>query len=185
MAAHRRSAGAEVTARNVGSDAAPLGLGFHPYFNLPSGERRQARLRLPARLRAEVDDYDQVLPTGVLSEVAGGPFDFNGESGAPLAGTYLDDCFTDLAREDGEVVVEVLDPAAGVGLRITSPTPQVKAVQVYAPPDKAFVVVEPQFNLADPFSPVWPVGVDTGVAVLKPGEELPYEVRVAAFALGT
>lgn len=172
-----------VTARNAGAEPLPLGLGWHPYFRLPSGDRRQVRLRLPAALRCENNDYDEVLPTGRLLPVAGTPYDFN--AGQALGDLYLDDCFTDLVREDGRTVVEVLDPAAGIGLRIASPTPEVKAVQVYAPPDKPFVVVEPQFNLAEPFSDIWPPGVDTGMARLAPGAELAYEVRLEAFALGT
>ena len=55
-----------VQVRNTGGEPLPLGLGWHPYFAIPSGRRAQARLRLPASLRAEVDDYDQVLPTGRL-----------------------------------------------------------------------------------------------------------------------
>jgi galactose mutarotase-like enzyme len=172
-----------VTARNVGSEPLPLALGWHPYFAIPSGRRDQARLRLPARQRTEVDDYDQVLPTGRLLATAGSPYDFNGADGRALDELYLDDCFTDLVREEGRAVVELLDPAAGLGLRITSATPQVKAVQVYAPLDKAFAAIEPQFNLADPFSDIWPEGLDTGVARLAPGESLVYEVRVEPFAV--
>jgi galactose mutarotase-like enzyme len=172
-----------VTARNVGGEVAPLGLGVHPYLALPSGDRRQARLRLPARVRTEVDNYDEVLPTGRLLPVAGTAYDFN--AAAPLGDLYLDDCFTELVREDGQAVCEVADPAAGVGLRIASPSPQVKAFQVYAPPGEAFVVVEPQYNLADPYSPAWPKDVDTGMAQLGPGASLTYEVRLTAFALGT
>jgi aldose 1-epimerase len=175
----------KVQAKNVGREVLPLGLGWHPYFALPSGQRAQARLRLPATRRVEVNDYDEVLPTGVLSEVAGTPYDFNAEDGRALGDLYLDDCFTSLGREGGQAVVEIRDDAAGVGLRIATPTPQVKAVQVYAPPDKAFVVVEPQFNLAEPYGAVWPEGTDTGMAKLKPGDELSYEVRTSAFALGT
>ncbi|MDB5448454.1 MAG: putative galactose mutarotase [Phenylobacterium sp.] len=173
-----------VTVRNSGAEPLPFGLGWHPYFALPSGDRRQARLRLPAAARTEVDNYDEVLPTGRVLPVAGGAYDFNAGEGRPLGELYLDDCFTDLVREAGRAVVEILDPAAAVGLRISSPTPQVKAVQVYAPPDKPFVVVEPQFNLADPYSDVWPGGRDTGMARLEPGESLTYAVRVEPFALG-
>lgn len=175
----------KVTVRNVGGEVLPMGVGWHPYFNLPSGDRRQARLRLPAARRMEVNDYDEVLPTGRLLETAGTPYDFSGPQGAALGDLYLDDCFTDLVREDGRAVIDILDPKAGVGLRIGSKSPQVKAVQVYAPPEKAFVVVEPQFNLADPFGAAWPDGVDTGMARLKPGHELSYDVRLEAFALGT
>lgn len=171
-----------VETTNVGDAPLPLGVGWHPYFNLPSGRREQALLRVPARARAPANDYDEVLPTGEIAEVAGTPFDFR--EGRPLGELYLDDCFTGLVRDgSGRMVCEILDPAARYGLRITTPTPQVKAVQVYAPPDKAFVVLEPQFNLADPFSDVWPEGVDTGMALLPPGETARYDVRVETFAL--
>ncbi|CAN7378365.1 aldose 1-epimerase [Phenylobacterium sp. LjRoot219] len=170
-----------VSARNIGAEPLPLGLGWHPYFALPSGQRAQARLRLPAASRVEVDDYDQVLPTGRLLSTAGSAYDFTAQQGRPLGALYLDDCFTNLAHEDGRVVVELIDPAAGLGLRVTSPTPQVKAVQVYAPLDQTFVAIEPQFNLADPFGAVWPAGTDTGMARLPPGARLAYEVRVEPF----
>lgn len=173
-----------VTARNTGEGPAPLGLGWHPYFALPSGDRRQARMKLAAGARAEVNDYDEVLPTGRLLSLAGTPHDFSGPDGAALDELYLDDCFTGLARPDGRVSVEITDPAADYALHITSHCPQVKAVQVYAPPKHAFVVVEPQFNLADPFGREWPPGVDTGMARLPPGQSLTYEVRVQAFAMG-
>jgi galactose mutarotase-like enzyme len=172
-----------VTARNVGREPLPFGIGWHPYFALPSERREQARLRLPAASRAEVDNYDEVLPTGRLLPTAGSDYDFNAADGRALGDLYLDDCFTDLVRQDGAVLAEVRDPAAGIGLRITSPSPQVRAVQVYAPPDRPFVAVEPQFNLADPFSPVWPPGVDTGMARLAPGQTAAYQVRVEPFAL--
>lgn len=169
-----------VETTNVGAAPLPLGLGWHPYFALPSGRREQALLRAPARSRAPANNYDEVLPTGEIVDVAGGPFDFR--SRRPLGDLYLDDCFTGLIRDgDGAVVCEVVDPAAGYGLRISTTTAQVKAVQVYAPPDKAFVVVEPQFNLADPFGPAWRQGVDTGMVLLAPGETVAYEVRLETF----
>lgn len=174
-----------VDAANVGAEDLPLGLGWHPYFALPSQDRSQARLRVPATHRVEVNDYDEVLPTGQLLATAGTAYDFRAPEGAPLGGLYLDDCFTGLLRDGGEALVEIRDRAAGVGLRIASPTPEVKAVQVYAPPDQSFVVVEPQFNLADPFGSEWNAQVDTGMAKLRPGEKLTYEVRVSAFAVGT
>lgn len=171
-----------VESTNVGDQPLPLGVGWHPYFNLPSGRREQAVLRLPARAWATANNYDEVLPTGQIAQVAGTAFDFR--EGRTLGGAYLDDCFTELVRDgSGRVVCEILDPAAGYGLRISTPTPQVKALQVYAPPDKAFIVLEPQFNLADPYSDVWPEGVDTGMALLQPGETVIYDVRLETFAV--
>ena len=58
-----------------------------------------------------------------------------------------------------------------------------KAVQVYAPPDQPFVVIEPQFNLPDPFGQPWPAGVDTGMARLAPAATVSYAVRLGADGL--
>jgi galactose mutarotase-like enzyme len=174
-----------VEAANVGDEPLPIGIGWHPYFNVPSGDRRQVRLRLPAAKRTEVNDYDEVLPTGRLLDTQGTPYDFNGTEGRALGDLYLDDCFTQLAREGGEALVEIIDPAADLRLRVTSSSPEVKAIQVYAPPEKNFVVVEPQFNLADPYSSAYGEGVDTGMARLAPGQRTVYRARVDALALGT
>jgi len=173
----------QVTAENLGDEALPMGIGWHPYFALPSGARAQARLRVPASSRVLVNNYDEVLPTGGLGATAQSDFDFNAPDGRPLEARYLDDCFTDLWREAGEAVAEIRDPAANLGLRIASPSPQVTAFQVFAPPDKAFVVVEPQFNLADPFGAEWG-GRDTGMAMIAPSGAVAYEARVTAFTLG-
>jgi len=171
-----------VEARNAGDGPLPMGVGWHPYFALPSGARAQARLYLPAAQRVEVNNYDEVLPTGRLLPVAGTAYDFS--AGRALGDLYLDDCFTGLSRNEGELALDIVDPAAGVGLRIATASPAVKSVQVYAPPDQAFVVVEPQFNLADPFGGEWPGGQDTGMVTLQPGAAVSYEVRVSALAVG-
>jgi galactose mutarotase-like enzyme len=171
-----------VTARNVGDEPLPLGIGWHPYFLLPSGHRAQARLRLPARRRTEVDDYANVLPTGRILPVAGTPYDFTAPGGRALGDLYLDDCFTDLERSPGgEAIAEVVDPEAAYGLRVIAVSPHIRAIQVYAPPEKGFVVIEPQFNLADPFGPEWGPDVDTGMVLLEPGGSVTYSARLELF----
>ncbi len=171
-----------VKAKNVGSEPLPMGIGWHPYFNLPSGRREQARLHLPARGRTLVNDYDEVLPTGEVEPVAGTSHDFSAPGGRTLDGLYLDDCFVDLARPvDGSVVAEVVDPEASYGLRVVAAAPPVKAIQVYAPPHEKFVVIEPQLNRADPFGPQWGPGVDTGMVILQPGDSVIYSARLELF----
>ena len=169
-----------VEARNVGDEPLPMGIGWHPWFNLPSGDRRQARLHVPAGARTAVNDYDEVLPTGEALPLAGTPHDFSAPGGAALGDLHLDDCFVDLRARDGRAAAEVVDPAAGFGLRISAASPHVTAFQVYAPPDKALVVVEPQFNWANPFGPEWR-GRDTGMVVLAPGQAVTYAARVELF----
>ncbi|MDQ2901475.1 MAG: aldose 1-epimerase [Acidobacteriota bacterium] len=172
------------TTRNVGDEPLPVGIGWHPYFALPSKRREQARLHLPARRRALVNNYDDVFPTGQIESVSGTPYDFTPAEGAPLGSRYFDDSFLDLEKSaDGHTVVEILDPSVHYGIRITALSPEVTALQVYSPPDKSFVVVEPVFNLADPFSPVWPPGTDTGMVVLAPGQQATWAVRWELFVV--
>ena len=122
-----------------------------------------------------------MLPTGALEPVGGTAYDFNDPDGRPLGDLYLDDCFTDLAPASG-VLAELRDPAAGLGLRLRSPSSDIRAIQVFAPPDAAFVVLEPQFNLAAPSGAVWD-GLDTGMVMLPPGGGATYNVRVEPFAV--
>ncbi|MDB5424150.1 MAG: putative galactose mutarotase [Phenylobacterium sp.] len=169
-----------VAATSVGHDPTPVGIGWHPYFRLASGEREPARLWLAARSRALVNNYDEVLPTGEIAPVAGSRYDFRAAGGQALGDIYLDDCFTDL---DGDgALAELRDPAAGLGLRLSSPSKAIRALQVYAPPAEPFVVIEPQFNLANPYGAEWGER-DTGMQVLRPGESVTYDVRVEPFAL--
>jgi aldose 1-epimerase len=174
-----------IVAKNVGKEEDPMAIGFHPYFEFPSGDRKQARLHVPADMRALVNNYDDVFPTGKIVPVKGTPQDFTAPEGAPLGNLFLDDCFTDLQRDpDGSATTEVTDPAARYGLRIRALSPHIKAVQIYAPPDKNFVAVEPQFNLADPYNKrIWR-NTDTGIVLLEPGKSTSWHVRVELFTPG-
>jgi aldose 1-epimerase len=168
-------------ARNTGSEPAPIGIGWHPYFELPGGNRELARLHVPARQRALVNNYDDVFPTGQLVPVKGTPYDFSAPGGAPLRDLFLDDCFVDLVKNAaGETVAEIVDPGARYGIRIIATAPEVTAIQVYAPVNRNFIALEPQFNWADPFSPIWK-GRPTGMVMLAPGQSVRYHVRLELF----
>jgi galactose mutarotase-like enzyme len=176
-----------ITATNAGDETLPVGIGWHPYFTLPSGRREQTWMHLPARRRTLVNDYDEVLPTGEVVPVAGTPYDFSAPGGKQLGNLYFDDCFVDLERSGkGEAVAEVIDPEASFGLRVVAASPHIQAIQVYGPPDKGFIVLEPQFNWADPFGPQWGLrfdsNIDTGMALLAPGESVVYAARLELFS---
>jgi aldose 1-epimerase len=180
----------EVTAQNCGKDAVPMGMGWHPYFLIHSQRREQVRLHLPARERVRVNNYDDVFPTGQVVPTRGTEFDFSAPGGRALQETYLDDNFTGLLFEDfqfddlqnaGAVVCEITDPAAHYGLRVVGLARAIRSIQVYAPPDKQFIALEPQFNLTDPFNQsVWG-NRDTGMVVLEPGQSVTYHVRLQLF----
>jgi aldose 1-epimerase len=171
-----------VTAKNVGKEPLPMAIGAHPYFAFPSGDRKQARLHVPAEMRAIVNNYDDVFPTGQLVPVKGTPYDFNAANGVPLGTLFMDESFTNLKRDaEGKAVVEVTDPAAKYGLRIEALSPEIKSIQVYAPPEKNFVAVEPQFNLGDPYNKkVWGK-TDTGIVTLQPGQSVSWHIRLELF----
>ena len=171
-----------VTAKNVGKQPLPMAIGAHPYFEFPSGDRTQARIQVPAEERVLVDNYDNVFPAGQIEPVKGTPYDFGVAEGKPLGSLFLDECFTNLQRDaEGKVVVNVTDPAANYGVRVMALSPEIKAIQVYAPPDKNFVAIEPQFNLSDPYNKkVWG-NRDTGVVTLQPGASASWHIRVELF----
>ncbi len=177
IAIHAAAIDVRIDAQNVGADVLPVGIGWHPYFRIPSGDRPHARVLVPARRRAVVDNYDDVFPTGELLKTACTPYDFSGADGGQLGSMYFDDMFVDLQKTpEGQTTIVVMDPTAHYVMRLIARSPHVTAIQMYAPPDQAFVVLEPQFNLADPFGPEWR-GTDTGMVLLAPGEHVEWSVR--------
>jgi aldose 1-epimerase len=86
--------GLEVVTRaaNASAEAAPFGIGFHPYLTMgiPVDD---VILTIPASRRLTTDD--RALPVD-QEDVAGTEFDFTG--GRPIGATQLDTCFTGLAR---------------------------------------------------------------------------------------
>jgi galactose mutarotase-like enzyme len=171
---------AEITAKNVGNEDEPIAIGWHPYFNIPSGDRAQARLHIPAEQMALVNNYNDVFPTGKLVPVKGTKYDFNAPDGAPLDNNFYDDNWSKLKRTDGAVDVRLTDPASNYGIHVDALSPEIKTVQAYSPVDKQFVAIEEQFNFSDPFGKEWH-GMDTGMVTLKPGKSVTWHVRLALF----
>jgi len=171
---------ATVVAKNVGADAEPVSIGWHPYFNLPSGDRTQARIHIPGSMAATVDNYDNVFPTGELKPVDGTQFDLRDGNGKALEKNFFDDNWSKLDWKNGAVTVKVIDPAAKYGVAIEGLSPQIKTIQMYAPPTQKFVAIEHQFNFADPFGKEWK-GMDTGMVTLKPGQSTKWHVRLRVF----
>lgn len=171
---------ASIVAKNVGSVAEPMAIAWHPYFNLPSGDRKQVRLSVPALAMAEVDGYDNVFPTGKVLHVAGTRYDLRAPGGKALGKEFFDDNWNDLDWKNGMVTVQLVDPAASYGVRIEGLSPEIKAIQVYAPPAKNFVAIEHQYNFGDPFGKEWG-STDTGMVTLKPGQSTKWHVRLRVF----
>ena len=171
---------ATVVARNVGAEPEPMAIGWHPYLNLPSGDRSQVHVRIPASKLAEVDGYDNVFPTGKLLPVEGTRYDLRAAGGTPLGINMFDDNWSQIDWENHAATVQVMDPAAHYGVDIEGLSPEIKTIQMYAPPTKQFVAVEHQYNFADPFGKEWG-SMDTGMVTLKPGQSTRWQVRLHVF----
>jgi aldose 1-epimerase len=93
--------------RNAGEEAAPFGLGMHPYLHV-GGRVDDAELTLPARTAL---DLDAGLPTG-------GSRPFDGGIGR-IGDRALDDALTDLDRDgDGWARARAAGPAGRVELAV-------------------------------------------------------------------
>jgi aldose 1-epimerase len=158
-----------------------MGIGWHPYFVLPGGDRADVRLYLPSETRALMNNYDDTFTTGQRIAVKGTPYDFSAPEGRALGTQYLDDNYSVLDYDpQRQTVSEIIDPAAKYGLRLITLSPQIKSIQVYAPSDKNFVAIEPQFNLPDPYNHNWGAN-DTGMVLLQPGQSVSWRVRLELF----
>ena len=171
---------ASIVAHNVGSEAEPIAIGWHPYFALPSGDRTQVRIHIPGSNLAEVDNYDNVFPTGKIKPVDGTQYDLRAADGVPLAKNFYDDNWSKLDWKNGVVTVKVIDPKAKYGVEILGLSPEIKTIQMYAPPAMQFVAIEDQFNFANPFGKEWGK-MDTGMVTLKPGQSTKWHVRLHVF----
>ena len=168
------------TARNVDKSDEPMALGWHPYFNFPSGNHAQVRVHIPGSMMAQVNNYDSVFPTGKLLPVTGTPYDFRAPAGVALDNHFYDDNWSNLQWENGVVSVRVVDPEAHYGVAVEGVSPEIKTIQMYSPPTATFAAIEDQFNFADPFGKEWH-GMDTGMVTLKPGQSTKWHVRLRVF----
>lgn len=106
------SVSTEVT--NLDPQAAPFGLGFHPYLTVDAPSVDFMRLRLPARRRLVTDERG--LPTGETI-VTGSEFDFT--ESRLIGSTRLDTAYTDLVRDrDGTARVELSGPEGAKSISI-------------------------------------------------------------------
>lgn len=171
---------ASIVAHNVGTEAEPISIGWHPYFNLPSGDRTQARLYIPGAYVAQVNSYTDVFPTGKLLPVDGTPYDLRAPEGRPLGKQFYDDNWSHLAWKNGTVTAKVIDPAAHYGIEVQGLSPEIRTIQAYAPVTANFVAVEDQFNFNDPLGSEWGT-MDTGMVTLKPGQNTRWHMRLRLF----
>jgi aldose 1-epimerase len=133
----------ELRGRNDGADAAPYGVGQHPYLATTAGRADDVVLTLPARTRLLVDERSN--PSG-REDVSGTAYDFR--TPRRIGDQVLDTAFTGLLPDaDGWVRVRLDDPdGTGVELRAGPTTRWLQAFTgdtLAAPRRRTAVAVEP------------------------------------------
>ncbi|UYM07604.1 aldose 1-epimerase family protein [Solicola gregarius] len=128
-------------ASNAGDSAAPYGCGFHPYVCPGTDPVDAATLRFEAAERLRTDPV-RLLPTG-REPTPGTPYDFG--AGLPIGTRELDDAFTQLSHDtDGRHHLHV----GRVAVWWDAAMPW---VQLFTPPDRASIAVEPCTSPPDAF----------------------------------
>ncbi len=171
-----------VTVQNTGGSPMPVGIGWLPYFSLPSHDRAHALLTVPATAHLEVN-RSTGIPTGRMLPNAGTPLDFARARGTALGHTPIDDTFVRLTTGilANNPIVELRDAAWGYGIRVEPLTANIKALRVLAPPDKPWVAIGPYTNFDDALGAQWDTSEGSGISTLQPGDTLQWKVRLEIF----
>lgn len=155
-----------VTATNAGPDAAPYGVGPHPYLVAGDGRVDEWTLTLPAATVLETTP-DRLIPTS-LSAV-GGKFDFR--AARQIGTVELDHAFTDVQyQDDGVATVTVTGPdghGAAISFGQDCRWVQVHTADLPKDPDgsRMALAVEPMTCPPDAFNS------GTDLVILRPGDQ--------------
>lgn len=148
---------------NTSSSKIPFGYGWHPYFCTPK-KANDYWLELPATSVLEVDK--NLVPTEKTSPF--GSF----SSKRKILDTELDNCF--FIKENGGIV-RLLDPEKKTCISLD--ISQFEYLQVYIPPERDAIAIEPQSCAPDAFNN------GMGLIILSPEERKTYTFKIAFSSL--
>ena len=174
----------EVTAKNVGSVPEPMGIGWHPRFQILSGNREAAEIRIPNGQELDVADSTKGLPSGRLLAPSTRMERFQGHVAA-MGPEGVDENVVNpkAGAQEGGAVEEMRDPGIGMGLRLTALTPSIRAMRATSPSGSNYVSLGAQTNYDDPLGKEWGAGDTPAITILQPGQTISWKVRLEIFAL--
>lgn len=168
-----------VSASNTGKEPLPFGIGWKPFFAIPSGDRANALLIIPSTTVVETNGHTG-LPSGRTLQIDGTPLDFSHARGTRL-GAGLDQTYTNLQSTtllaDGPTA-ELRDTDYNVTLRVIPISSNVTSMHVIAPAGKPWVSIGPDTNLDDPLGPEWTDPRNSGIVSLAPGSSMVWKTRL-------
>lgn len=161
--------------KNTGQQAAPVGVGFHPYFTVGTPLIDAAQVQIPGTAYLEFNE--RLVPTGVILSVAGTPWDYR--RFREIGRQRFNHCYVQLQRDaQGMAMVSLRNTARDRTIDMTMDQ-AFSAVVVYtgdaiADAPRAALAIEPMTCASDAFNhPEW------GLKRLIPGETFSgrYHVR--------
>ncbi|GKS59616.1 aldose 1-epimerase [Nitrospira sp.] len=145
----------EVT--NVGTQAAPVGVGFHPYFTVGTEFVDDAWIRIPGA--GYLESNERLVPTGSVIPVAGTEWDFRGDR--PIGVRRFNHCYVQLERDrEGAATASLRNPVTGRVIDVVMDR-SFSAVVVYtgdaiASAARRALAIEPMTCASDAFNyPDW------------------------------
>lgn len=160
--------------RNVGSQAAPVGVGFHPYFTVGSALIDEAEVKIPAAGYLEFNE--RLAPTGVILAAPGTEWDYRDYR--RIGARRFNHCYVELERDaDGTATASVRHVENGRTIDIAMDR-SFSAVVLYsgdaiADAPRRALAVEPMTCATDAFNhPDW------GLKRLLPNETFTGRYRV-------
>jgi len=131
----------ETTLQNHSAEPMPVGIGYHPYFQVHDAPRDEWRVHVAARDKLTLSP--QLIPTGERSPV-------QLASQVSLGGVQLDDVFSNLIKgADGRAEFSVQGKNEKVSVIYG---PKYTVAVVYAPPGRHFICFEPMSGITNAFN---------------------------------
>lgn len=147
---------------NLGNSDMPYSEGWHPYFSL--GEKIDGlTMTLPENSLALLDKAD--LPTGNFKE------DTRFVGGRKIGDEFINDCFclAQGVQNSGRATVSLQGSAGRIDIWQKTGNEQYNAIQIYTPPDRMSIAIEPMTSEPDALNH------HRGLIVIPPGETRSFE----------
>ena len=175
----------KVMVKNVGDQPEPMGIGWHPRFRIPSGNRDNAELRLPNGDQLELADRARDIPSGKFAPAGLAVTRFQAHPSV-LGMESIDESLVHLkpGLMDAGSSAEVRDPVSEIGLRMTAVSDNTRELRVTSLAGSNFVGIGMQTNYDDPLGKEWS-GTDTPIATLLPGDSVEWKVRLEIFPISS
>jgi len=162
--------------RNVGGTAAPVGVGFHPYFTVGTESVDKAEAKIPATGYLEFNE--QLAPTGKVLSAKGTEWDYR--EFRPIGQRRFNHCYLELERDaSGMATASLRHRESGRTIDVVMDR-AFSAIVVYtgdaiADVPRRALAIEPMTCATDAFNhPDW------GLKRLLPGETFGGSYRVSA-----